>query len=248
MPHQNVRRTALQPHPECPRSYAGAATSAQSTSASGRGPPRPAAARTQSDEAEWFWSARKCLRFFPIEGKEENQMRASLDEFVSKKLKIPSGQLTSSDIGFVRRVRSTKRTKTKDEVLVSFTTVAARDLVQSYARNLAEWTDEDNKPLAGIRMEIPERLIGDFKALEQYGHAMKAKHKAGFRRHVKIDDSLKCLYIDVFIPKTKQWVRVDIEAVREDNKERVSRKTKKTAKKYLSTYGSESEAEEMEDK
>ena len=81
--------------------------------------------------------------------------------------------------------------------MVSFNSVDARDLVQSYARNLSAWVGEDGKPQAGIRMQIPERLRGDFKILERYGHAMKNKHKDGFKRHIKIDDTKLCLYMDV---------------------------------------------------
>ena len=107
----------------------------------------------QSDTA-WFWAARKCLRFFPVKGDNEAQLTASLDDFVAAKLKIPSGSLSSSDISFVRRVCPNRKSKINNEVIVGFTSVDARDLVQSYARNLGEWVDKDGRPEAGIRMEI----------------------------------------------------------------------------------------------
>ena len=161
------------------------------------------------------------MRFFPINGSTEAEMTKELGNFVVEKLKIPSGILSDKDINFVRRVKSSKRSKIENEVLVAFNSVEARDLVQSYARNLADWVDPDNKkPTAGLRMEVPERLIGDFKALEQYGHAMKEKHGRGFKRHIKIDDSALCLYLDVFLPKKEKWIRVDMDHVREDNKKR----------------------------
>ena len=120
------------------------------------------------DENAWYWEARKKLRFFPIEGTNDEQIKANLESFVAEKLRIPQGVLRPEDVQFVRRVRSSKRSKIQDEIMVSYTNVAARDLVQSYARNLGEWVGEGNKPLAGLRMEIPERLLGDFKALELY--------------------------------------------------------------------------------
>ena len=174
-------------------------------------------------------------------------MRSSLDEFVGSKLKIPTGVLTRSDIGFVRRVKTGRKSKIQDEVVVQFTTVEARDTVQSYTRNLAEFVDKDGRPLAGIRMEVPERLMGEFKALEQYGHNMKTKHKKNFKRHIKIDDSLLCLYIDVFIPKTNQWIRVDMDNVREDNKARLDKKNKGTDKKHLQTCNSDDESDPGKD-
>ena len=90
-----------------------------------------------------------------------------------------------------------------------------------------------------MRIEIAERLY--FKYLEKYGHALKAKHKAGFKRHIKLDDSNLCLYMDAFLPKVKEWMRIDVELAREDN----ARRTKKIAsakdKKLLSTVESEDE-------
>ena len=143
-------------------------------------------------------------------------MRA-LHDFILNKMKIPAGLLEEKDISFIRRVRATKRTKVIKEVIVSFSSVEARDLVQSYARNLGEWIGEDGRPLAGMRLEIPEKLMGDFKACENYGHAMKKKHGAGFKRHTKLDDAELCLYMDLYLPKKKQWTRVDMAAICVDN-------------------------------
>ena len=72
-------------------------------------------------------------------------------------------------------------------------------------------------------MEIPERLIGDHKALEMYGHNMKNKHGNGFKRHTKLDDTKLCLYMDAFVPKLKTWVRIEVDQAREDNDRRRSR-------------------------
>ena len=52
-----------------------------------------------------------------------------LDEFFDKKLKVPSGVLSSNDINYVRRVAATRRAKVQEEVLVSFNSVEARDMV-----------------------------------------------------------------------------------------------------------------------
>ena len=51
-------------------------------------------------------------------------MRESLEEFFNNKLRVPAGVLGPSDIGFVRRVKSTKKAKIRDEVMVSFTSVS----------------------------------------------------------------------------------------------------------------------------
>ena len=206
--------------------YAGAAAAAA---------PAPTSSRADGDS--WYWRARKCLKVFPIEGKTDDELLFSLDQFVLTKLRIPPGTFNRDDIGFIRRVKSLKRTKIPNEVVVSFNSTDARDLVQSYARNLADCVTEAGKPTAGLRMEIPERLIADFKALEQYGHALKSKHKNGFKRHIKLDDSCLGLYLDVFLPKQAKWIRVDVEHARMDNKRRTARTMKKSDMDQLSTCG-----------
>ena len=150
---------------------------------------------------------------------------ANLDKFVMDKLRIPSGSLSQSDIESIRRVRSANKSKIQHEVLVAFASVEARDLVLSHAKNLAEWTGKQgDKPLAGVRLEIPDRLRGDFKTLEQYGHALKTKHKDGLKRHIKLDDISKCLYMDTFVPKLKEWIRVDVDMAKKDNEARQKKK------------------------
>ena len=151
-------------------------------------------------DASWYWEPRRCLRFFPIPGKNDAQIRNSLDDFFANKLKVPNGDIINEDIKYIRRMRSIKKSRVQDEVIVAFTSVAARDLVQSHARNLAEYVGTGGMPLAGIRMEVPERLMSDFKALERYGHAMCEKHGNELKRNIKMDDSAMCLYLDIYLP------------------------------------------------
>ena len=92
-----------------------------------------------------------------------------------------------------------------------------------------------------MRIEIPEKLMGDFKCLEQYGHAMKTKHKAGFKRHIKMDDADTCLYMDAFIPKVKDWVRIDLDVARADNEKRMKKKATSVRIDLLCTVDSEEE-------
>ena len=84
--------------------------------------------------------------------------------------------------------------------------------------------------------------MSDFKALEQYGHAMREKHGKDFKRHTKLDDSCLCVYLDVFLPGPKAWVRVDVDLARKDNQKRIARKSKVSNVNLLST-ASDDEAE-----
>ena len=154
---------------------------------------------------------------------------------------MPSGLLNKDDVQFVRKVRTARNSKIQDELLVSFTTIEARDLVMSYARNLGNWVGENGAPLAGMRLEIPEKLMGEFRALEQYGHAMKGKHGNGFKRHIKMDDMMKCLYIDLYLPKQKEWISVDMDLVLRDNEGRRNKKKKNIPTSQLMTCESTAE-------
>ena len=74
---------------------------------------------------------------------------------------------------------------------------------------------------------------------------MKSKHKDGFKRHIKMDDSSMCLYIDAFIPRVKEWVRIDVEIAREDNAKRQKKRTD-IVNKDLRTVESDDEEEQRE--
>ena len=93
-------------------------------------------------------------------------------------------------------------------------------------------------------MEVPERLLSDFRALERYGHAMRDKHGTNFKRHATLDDAALCVYLDVYLPQPKIWVRVDAEHARKDNFRRTEKTTKKASPDQLSTAGSEEEEDE----
>ena len=57
-------------------------------------------------------------------------------------------------------MESARRTLVHDEVLIVFTDPGSRDLVARHAVNLGNMRDQDGKPTAGIRMEVPDFLQG----------------------------------------------------------------------------------------
>ena len=65
-----------------------------------------------------------------------------------------------------------------------------------------------------------------------------------FKRHTKMDDSRMCLYLDAFIPKLREWVRIDMDVVHKDNEGRLKRRAKLTDKKMLFTTDSAGSDEE----
>ena len=52
------------------------------------------------------------------------------------------------------------------------------------------------------------------------------------------------VYLDVFLPKTKSWVRVDVELARKDNNRRLNKKSKKADNDLLTTASDSEEDKE----
>ena len=102
----------------------------------------------------------------------------------------------------------------KDEVLVVFNNVRTRDLVASYASNLADFRHQT--PPVNFRMEFPDHLRGVFRTLESHGHLLRGRLGKGMRRNIKFDDQKKSLYMDIFDPNNQDWLRIDPEFAAEE--------------------------------
>ena len=92
-------------------------------------------------------------------------------------------------------------------MLVEFTDAATRELILSYARNLASYIDDEGKPTAGIRMQIPDFLEREFKLLENYGYQMR-RHGVGTRRIIKYDIIERNLMLSYKPPNSEEWTRI----------------------------------------
>ena len=109
-------------------------------------------------------AARKSARFWPIEGKSQEDLIANLKEFCYNALGFPE----SDDLGIVSAVRAKSAPKGQAylEVIATFRDAGMRDAVFSRGSNLASYKDDGNKPTCGIRLHIPAHLMGGFKSLE----------------------------------------------------------------------------------
>ena len=170
-----------------------------------------------------YWFSRRCSRMFPIVGETEDQLWASLQDFVLRKLKVPRQEIDDKNIVDVRRIRKGRGGQAESELLVVFADVETRDRVASYARNLSSFVDIAGKPTAGLRLDIPTHLSGVFRALMQYGYALKKKHGAEMKRNVRFDDIEQTLCMDVCFPGEKEWVTVDYGMALTDKRARASR-------------------------
>ena len=83
-----------------------------------------------------------------------------------------------------------------------FSSSRERDLVQSFAANLANHNGK-----AGIRMELPEHLRGLFKLFKAHGAELRRKYP-GLKRAIKYDDASQSLCMDVKMPDKNKWHKI----------------------------------------
>ena len=162
-----------------------------------------------NDEEVKYCIARRSLRMWPVKGSTEEEIWNSTGDFVHEILGVPGDEIDQEGIESVRRMRSGRPGQSiRDEVLVRFVDADTRDLVNSYARNLGSHVDNEGRPTAGIRTEVPYHLRGLFKILDDHGHELRTRYGRDFKRHVKFDDQMRNFYLSVKMPGARYWERI----------------------------------------
>ena len=174
--------------------------------------PRPAST-SALDEGQAYWHARKCAWISPVPG-SGSELWAGCAKFFYEKMRIPPSQLEHKHVIHVERVTAGRKSKIQDEALVVFSSVRVRDMVSSYASNLADW--KNCVPPFNFRMEFPDHLAGVFRTLDNYGHVLKNRLGHSTKRNIKFDDVKKTLYMDICPHNEKEWLRVDYELAPEE--------------------------------
>ena len=126
----------------------------------------------------------------------------------------------NEEVETIRRVARTNNGTNEcisDEALIGFKTVATRDQVANWAKNLARCTDLNGKPLAGVRLEIPENLMGDFRTIRRYSFFLKKMHGFGVKRNMKYDNETLCLQMSVRLSNKLKWLTVDPSMAKEES-------------------------------
>ena len=103
---------------------------------------------------------------------------------------------------------------------------------------LASYVDSEKRPLAGIRMDIPDYLGSDFRTLQNYGMKMRSIHGPDTRKYVKFDDANLAIYLELRLPGESTWIKLTPARARElddhSDRDEIDRNGKKlTAKRAL---------------
>ena len=177
-----------------------------------RGGNLPAVQEQRATLSSDYLSARCSLRLWPIHGRSEEELRQGVGEFLHETLAMPENDLGQVDIELLDRVAVGREAVDRDEVLVKFYNKTKRDIVVSSSASLASRVDNDGRPTAGIRLEIPPELSGTFRLLSR----LRARHGAGTKRHIKFDDFNGSLYTNIKLPGDQTWTHVMPQMARED--------------------------------
>ena len=100
---------------------------------------------------EKYAMSRRSGRFWPIKGKNDAELKASLIDFLHSTLLIPEDEMIADRIKSVRRTRTAYSSKIKDETLAVFDCASMRDFVFSHAKHLANVTGP--KGSTGLRLD-----------------------------------------------------------------------------------------------
>ena len=162
---------------------------------------RGAALDLEGRRERQYWERRRAVRLRPVG--DGNDMDA-VKTYLRDHLKIGSTSMASLGLerASMERVPFGPSSKIKNEMIVRFPTVEARDLVKASARNLASKGQE-----YGVRHELPDHLktaMGDLQALS---YELKKKHP-DVRRNVLFDDGSMDLVLDFCTEGNGSWKRI----------------------------------------
>ena len=146
-----------------------------------------------------YWKARKTLRLRPIADGNETEL---VKQFMKTHLKLDLSTVERLGPLVVTRVPFGPKSKFKEECMVLFDSVEARDIVRGAASNLAGSSQD-----VGIRLEIPHHLRAAMRALQSVSFDIKTKHKDA-RRNILYDDDRLELVLDFSVGEGKPWRRL----------------------------------------
>ena len=194
-------------------------------------PPPPSNYAAPKDSPNYkrdrYEAARKMVRLWPVNGKSDGELRLEALRFIRQKLRVCTISCNDEQVLKVRRTKQAKKSIINHEVLVFFSDKYSRDQVVANAKNLAEYRLPDGRPTAGMRMNYPDHLTADFRALEWYGAELNKRYP-GTKRNIKFDDDSEGLRMDVRVPHMDEWHKVYPEMAREIKSEKSSENASRT--------------------
>ena len=152
-----------------------------------------------------FEIARRTMRIWLIQGETPEEMRACLGNFFRGALLMSRQEVDFMPVQDIQRAKRTDNANVYNEVIVTFEWAADRDDIYRKAGKLTPYQDQNNKPTAGFRQQIPQYLISAHKLLTETGFQLKRRHGVGLRWYIKYEEESYGLYLEVKLPSTHTW-------------------------------------------
>ena len=160
-----------------------------------------------SDE-EAYDKARRSICFWPVDGNEDEQLRAAAADFIKNALMVDERETCVEDILSVRRAPDKSRSLVHKEIVVELRDQKTRDFIASRGNRLAPYVDSENKPTCGMRMSIPTFLEPAFRLLKRYGFHLKDVRGSGVKSNVRFDDFKRSVFLQVRFPGERDFMNV----------------------------------------
>ena len=136
-------------------------------------------------------------------------------EFLRGALLFERDEVEEMGITDCRRVNQARNSFIHSEVKISVSTPEDRDKIMGKGRLLASYVDNDRKPTAGLRMEVPRYLESTFKTLYNVGTDLRRNHSPNTKKYIKFDEHKYDLFLEVRLDGRRDWLRIDPETARE---------------------------------
>ena len=169
--------------------------------------------RSGKSKEEDYWCCRKALRLHPVGQGDDCE---SVKAFLTTHLLLDSDFMSNLGPFTVKRIPSGPGSKVRDEAVVTFDTIDARDAVKRSAKNLA-----GKGRGYGVRLELPNYLKTAMSALQHVSYEIKQKFPEA-RRNVLFDDETMDLVLDFSTGEGRPWRRMSSQQARDRKKRKPS--------------------------
>lgn len=194
-----------------------------SVSSRGNSPVRTGTSRRgdgrRKEHMEAYDRARRSVRIWPIYAEDDDLLWDSLRSFLTDALGFSGEEVEELGVVDIKRMKQAQRGPVYDEICATCSSTRSRDEIMSRGFRLSKYMDDQRKPTAGMRMDVPPHLATNFRALREAAFEIRTLHGKGTRTYTKFDDLNMDLYLEVRTEGSRSWTRIDPDLAREMKRE-----------------------------
>ena len=169
-----------------------------------------AAAFRKEARARRYAIARRSFRIWPVDDDGRGGLEAAIRQFFIRRMGVPEDYANNVVLDTIKPTYPSPKSKIQKEYLVTFAEIESRDAIKGYANGLAE-----SKGQAGLRLDIPEYLKGNFRILEEHANGIRSLYGENVKRNIKFDDINQDLMLDIKLPTSSTWHNITMAVAQE---------------------------------